>query len=38
LQTNLQEEIDMANLLEQNLPTVTMRFIQLNEKGQTAKI
>jgi ferritin-like metal-binding protein YciE len=38
LQTNLQEEIEMANWLEQNLPTITMRFIQLNENGQTAKV
>jgi ferritin-like metal-binding protein YciE len=38
LQANLQEEIDMANWLEQNLSKVTTRFIQLSEQNQTAKV
>jgi ferritin-like metal-binding protein YciE len=38
LQANLQEEVDMANWLDQNLATVTTRFIQLSEQNQTAKV
>jgi len=37
LQLNLEEEQGMADWLEQNLRTVTLRFADLKEAGQTAK-
>jgi ferritin-like metal-binding protein YciE len=38
LEANLREEQEMADWIEQNLPTVTQRFISLSESGQTAKV
>ena len=38
LQANLQEEQNMAKWLDDNLRTVTMRFANLREAGETAKV
>ena len=38
LRANLDEEIAMARWLEDNLETVTLRFVSLREAGETAKI
>ena len=38
LQANLREEEDMAKWIDDNLRTVTMRFAQLREAGETAKV
>ncbi|CAD7039046.1 ferritin-like domain-containing protein [Pseudorhizobium endolithicum] len=38
LQTNLQEEQNMARWLDDNLRTVTMRFANLREAGESAKV
>lgn len=38
LQTNLQEEENMAKWLDDNLATVTTRFVSLREAGETAKV
>ena len=38
LEANLREEQDMANWIEQNLATVTQRFISLSESNQSAKV
>jgi ferritin-like metal-binding protein YciE len=37
LELNLQEEIDMAEWLNQNLEAVTLKFATLKEAGETAK-
>jgi ferritin-like metal-binding protein YciE len=38
LQTNLKEEEQMAQWIDENLRTVTLRFASLREAGETAKI
>ncbi len=38
LQANLQEEQNMAKWIDDNLRTVTMRFANLREAGETAKV
>jgi ferritin-like metal-binding protein YciE len=38
LQANLQEEKSMARWLEENLKTVTLRFVSLREAGESADI
>jgi len=38
LRQNLAEEEDMADWLRQNLADVTLRYVQLSEAGETAKI
>ena len=38
LQTNLREEEQMAQWIDENLRTVTLRFASLREAGETAKV